>query len=927
MDRRNKLTLSLIGTSALLVLALLQGCDGRSQQASVAQAKAAIDKGDHTAAILQLKAVLQLDPSSQEARVLLGKELLAASDPTAAALELGKALDAKAPAEAVLPALSKALLLAGDYKGLVGRFGEINLNDKQAQADLKSNVASGWGALGDRAKTEAALAAALAAVPEHGPSQILQARILAGSGKLKESVVLLDQVLAKEPGAYEGWLLRGEILQVTAGNATAAEESFAKALAVRKDFLPAHAAIIASRLQRRDVAGAKAQAAALRAVVPRHPLTALVDAQLAFVDKQYLKSRELLQGLLRVLPEHLSILLLAGVVEGELGATVQASAHFGKALQLNPSSTLARRNLADAQLRLGDYANAMQTLKPMLAMNPPSADVLSLAGDAELRMGNPAAAEKYFMQAARQEPGNERIQTVAAVAKVWGGDAVGGLAELQTLAERSKDTLVDEALFATRMKRREYDKALATLDAMAKKAPGKARHLELRGMVQVARKDFAAARDAYEAALKQDPALFGPVASLAEIDVRENKPQQAIERLEASLKANPKNALALVILASIKDRRGAPVADVQALLAQAVAGSPMTLEPRLQQIDFLLRKRLFKDAKAAAQEALAAFPNEPPIIEAVGRAQMLAGDIEQAANTFRKLASLQPNSPQAYMNLADLYTKTGKRDQAEAALNKALEIDPNLNSAQAALLEIMMSSNRQRDALEYIRRIKQRQPGVMTGYSMEAAYHVRQKNPEAAQAALREGLARTNNPELATRLYSLLGQSGKNAEADAFAASWLKSHPGDLGFEFLVSTLEMSRGNLASAQARLKKVLAAQPNSIPALNNMAWILTQQSSPEAITFARRALELDPERPVLMDTLAAALAANKQAAEALTLQKKALELSPSDPALRLNLARIALQVGDKTLARDELQRLEALGATFPQQAEVARLKQGL
>jgi hypothetical protein len=39
--------------------------------------------------------------------------------------------------------------------------------------------------------------------------------------------------------------------------------------------------------------------------------------------------------------------------------------------------------------------------------------------------------------------------------------------------------------------------------------------------------------------------------------------------------------------------------------------------------------------------------------------------------------------------------------------------------------------------------------------------------------------------------------------------------------------------------------------------------------------------------------------------------------------LNLAGIALKAGDKTLARTELTRLQALGAKFKQQDEVSRL----
>jgi predicted Zn-dependent protease len=84
-----------------------------------------------------------------------------------------------------------------------------------------------------------------------------------------------------------------------------------------------------------------------------------------------------------------------------------------------------------------------------------------------------------------------------------------------------------------------------------------------------------------------------------------------------------------------------------------------------------------------------------------------------------------------------------------------------------------------------------------------------------------------------------------------------------------------------------------------------------------------VELQPTNAAIVDTLALALAADKQFDAALATQKKAIELSPNSRGLKLNLARIALQSGDKALAKSELQALEKLGTTFPQHAEVKRL----
>ena len=126
-----------------------------------------------------------------------------------------------------------------------------------------------------------------------------------------------------------------------------------------------------------------------------------------------------------------------------------------------------------------------------------------------------------------------------------------------------------------------------------------------------------------------------------------------------------------------------------------------------------------------------------------------------------------------------------------------------------------------------------------------------------------------------------------------------------------------------AAEQGLRKLLARRPNHALALNNLAWVLVVRGKPGAVEYARKATEAMPDRPAIMDTLAMALAANKQPAEALELQKRAVNLSPTDSGLRLNLAKIAAQAGDKELARKELKALEAVGEVLPLRDEVLKL----
>ena len=737
--------------SVICATVVVAACNSGSPESLISSGRQYLAKKDDAAAVIQFKTALQLDPGSQEARILLGEALIS-SDVDGAIVELSKALNDNASAEKVLPTLSRALVLAGDYRKLVTAYGDRSLADRPAQAALKANVATAWGALGNRPKTEAAVAAALEAVPNFGPAEVLQARLQAGKGQYDEAMAQLDQVLSRNERFHEAWLLRGEILEFAKSDRSGAEEAYRKAVAIEPSYVAAHAAIISSRLKQRDFAGAKSQLERLRAVLPKHPYTVQVDAQLAFFDRQYLRARDLVQLILRVFPDNRGALLLSGAVEAQLGSLVQAAAHLNKVLLLDPTMDVARRNLAEVEIRLGQYAKALETLKPLLKATPPWVDALALAGDVEVRLGHSDVAESYFLQAAKADPNNDRLPAAAAMARLAGGDATSALLDLQQLSSRSKDTYADDAIFAARMKRREYEAALAALDTMMRKEPGKAAHLEMRGRVHLARNDRVAARQAFEQALQADPAMFSATISLANIDVLEGNAPRAIARLQASVAADPNSSVALVALADVKARNGASAEEIKKLFTQAVAASPTLAEPRLRLIDLALRRRQFKDALQAAQDALAAMPWDVQILDAAGQAQMQAGDIEQAATTFRKLATALPTSPTPYLRLAELYTASGKRDQAESALFKALDIAPGNVEAQKALLDVIVSSSDQGDPVERIRRITQRHPKQALGYLLEAGYHARRKDVDAVVAALRDGLAKTGRPEFALRL-------------------------------------------------------------------------------------------------------------------------------------------------------------------------------
>lgn len=916
--------LSGISAFGLACALALGACSSDTLQSHVEAGKASMAKKDHKEAVIHFKAALQKQPEAVEVRYLLGQELLDSGDPAGAVIELTRALEQKHDANKVLPALARALLLTADYKRLVLLHGETLLSDKAAQAALKTSIAAAWSALGDQRKSDTAIAAALVAVPDFGPAALLNAKFLAGRGEHSNAKALVDKILERDGTLYEAWHLKGEIEWATKDASKSADAHFRKALAIEPKYAPSHVALVFSRMTQGDMAGAKAQLEQMRQVLPRHPETMFVDAHIALIDRDFSKARELSQQLLRWAPANAGVLQLAGAVESSSGSLVMAERHLGKALQINPELPVARHLLARTYLRLGQPGRALETLQPLSKPGSTDAQALALSGLAEQQQGNAGLAEDYFSRAGKVDPKDERVQASLALTSLMRQDPSAAFAQLELLSAQSKETFVGSALVSARIKRREYDAALKAAEEMDKKKPGGAAAAELKGQIHFLRKDYAAARQAFEQALVADPNLFVATANLAAIDVLERQPEQAQKRFEGSLQRDARNYFASMALAELRSRAGAPLAEVKAILVEAIKVSPTASGPRLQLIEVTLRSRQYKDALAAAQEAAAAMPNDLKVLDAVGRAQMEAGDVEQAISTFRRIAGVDQKSALAYVRLADVYKSSGNRSAAETALRKALELEPGLLEVQSALMKHMLANNRSREVLQAARNIQQVRPTDAAGYRFEAMIHLNLKATDSALAVLRKGIAVPgSDPDLARSLYKTMLDAGRTAEADRFAAGWIKDHPRDVAFDYQMAVAAITRGDMVQAESRLRRVVDQRPEHPLALNNLAFVLAYQGKSGGVEFAQRAVNQAPDKPALLDTLAMALAVEKQMDKAISVQKLAVELAPTDTSLRFNLARLAAQGGERALARAELEKLQAMGASLPIQPQVSKL----
>ena len=911
---------------ALLVALLLAACSDKPE-AMMISAKDYLAKNDSKAAVIQIKNALQSDPNLPEARFLLGNVLLDNGDPVGAETELRKAQELKHPQDLVIPPLAKAMLAQGKAKKLTEEFAGIDLTQPQAKASLQMSLASAYAMQSKPDLAQTALNAALLAEPGYAPALIAKARQKAGEGDVDGALAMVDDVIAKSPKSLEAWKLKGDLLLYAKNQGDDALAAYRKSLEIKPDFLVGHSAVTTILLQKGDLTAATAQIEQLKKLAANHPQTKYLEAQLAYQKKDFKLARNLVREVLTVAPSSVQGLQLAGAVELQLNSLLPAEGYLSKAVQAAPTLALARRLLVITYLRAGQPAKAMATLLPGLNRENIDPELLSVAGEVYLQNGDVKQAQEYFEKAAKQAPKDARKRTAVALTRLMSGSVDTAFEELQEIAVSDTGTSADLALISAHLRRQEFDKALKAIDGLEKKQPDKPLAALLRARTLVAMRDTAAARRSFEQALTIDSNYFAAVTGLAGLDLADKKPDDAKKRFEAVLAKDPKNGQAWLALAELAARSGAAPAEVAKLIGNAVAANPTDLAPRLLLIDFHLRNKDVKQASSAAQNAVAALPDSPEALDALGRTQQASGEFNQAIATYNKLAGMQPLSPQPHLRLAGTHMADKNRDAAVKSLQKALEIKPDLVEAQRALIVLDLDGKRFEEALTTARTVQKQRPKEAVGYAMEGDISAAQKNWESAAKAYRAGLKHGNLSELAIKLHSVLLVSGKGAEADRFSSSWQKDNPKDAAFLFYLGDRAIARKDYASAEKNYAALVKVQPNSAAAYNNLAWVTSKLNKEGAIAYAEKANTLAPNQPAFMDTLAMLLSDKGDYPKAVEIQNKVLALQPQNPLFKLNLAKIHIKSGQKDLAKKELEDLTKLGDKFPAQAEVATLLVGL
>lgn len=925
----------------LLCLGLLLG--GCAHHGSLSAGNQYQTSGQYRAAYIEAKKVLQRDPANGQAWLLLGKASLQLGNSGDALSDLQNARKHGVQASQWAVPLGRALLVTGKLQELLKTLPDHPRFAATEAAQVAVLRGDAYRGLKQADQARQAYQAALALDPKEPRALTGLATLAQHNNDPAAADRYLQQALAAAPHSPQAWMAKAD-LAYAAGNFAEAESAYAKALGFKQaDWLPqerfsALARLAETQTQRGEFGHALTHIGQLEKMAPGQPYPHYLHAVVAYQQGHLDDAVAQLQQVLQVSPDSTSAQFLLGAVNYAQGNYSQSQMYLSNVLGADPGNVGARRLLALMYFREGHSAKALATLRATVKGNPSDAALRALLQRA---VATGAATPKALAVAGSHLPpaaGSPDAAGTAAASADHGAfsdarqalardDTAGAISLLQAQPAAGAAAAAErtELLAIAYIRAKRPDQAVKVAAAHAAEHPQDSGAHVLYGTVLVAAGQRDKARSQYVQAYKLDPENLAALMDLGSLDAAEGHAKDAAGHYQAVLQKDPHNSAAMVALGRLAVRAGDKATAIQRF-KQAIAAEPKASAAYVTLVMLYSEDGQFDAAAGIAKQLAQAHPDNPMALNALGAAELNANQPHAALAPLQQAVKLAPQNPLFRTNLARAQILNQDPKAAETNLAAVVKADPSQVKAVTLLAFMRLHDNNLADALALAKKLGQQPASRVAGLTLAGDLYMASKSYAKAVQAYQQGLNIRPDGPLVVKSFLALSASGAK-DPTAILREWLVKHPDDDAMRLLLAGYAMDHAQNASAAAQYAKVLQRHPSNVDALNNLAWIYTEQHNPKALALAGRAYKLAPASAGVSDTYGWALVAANQPKAALPILARAVKAAPGTPAIQYHLAVAQARTGHTADALATLGGLQKSGGAFPDKQAADKLYQTL
>ncbi len=864
---------------------------------------------DWNSAIIEFKNAVKQSPDNAQARSLLGKAYIEVYNDDAAIKELTKAIELGGNANEIIVSLGKAYRRGNQHQKIVDQIVPAKGQTKEEKVAIYAIRATALLGLNDKVAALEALEKAKKLDENSTETRLAWARYEKINGNVDAQLKWLNPLREKNGGIPEAWSLIGEIEQAT-NNLEAAEKAYSRSIELRPytHYDSIRRAMV--RIARKDYEGAGADINVLKKAGANWPIVDHAEGLIAYQNEQLDEAQAHFRDALSRSPDYSPAQLMLGLVYFRNNNLQSAREHLEQYLATYPEQFRANFIYASVLLKQRNSEKATDILKKLQKINPDDVAVLSLLASAYVSQKNAERATGLLMKAVEIEPDNARLRLQLGTTLLSNPSTVK-TGQQQLLKARELNPELNQAnvaLYISYMREKHFEDARTIGHRLDKEQNTQSQGANFVALSYLAEGNKEEAIKRLVETLNRFPDDLLTSGNLGRIYLQQNEIQKARVLYENLLKTNPAHLQSINQLALISAKEGNQKEVIEWLI-KARDRNPDLLSPVTLLATQYLRQNEFSKAAQVLVGANDDVKQQSVYLLLMAQAKIGLEESLHAIRLLKSVISRDPKISAAHFLLAQAYGQQNKPDLMRASLENTIKLVPDHLSANIVLANLDLFEGDMESSRKRVGFLEANYPGNARVQLLKARLASGDKDYDKAISTLSSLMEQTPRSEIIIGLSENQWRAGNKEGAISGLELWVQDHPEDSRAVMLLADFYMAENRFDQAKETYA-VLDSQLQGNPvALNNLAWLIKDSDPAQGVKYAKKALSLQPESPLIKDTLAMLYLETGDKEKALQFSKEAATAMPASLDIQLNYATILNENNFKTRAQNLLNKLLA------------------
>lgn len=579
------------------------------------------------------------------------------------------------------------------------------------------------------------------------------------------------------------------------------------------------------------------------------------------------------------------------------GKYQEAVIEFRNAIEIDARSPSAHYQLGKSYLALRNRDQAFRELNEAATLDPANSQVQLDVAALLLDRGQMGQAESSVRKVLSTDPGNLRAHAILAEKYTLAHEFPKAILEFQKLVELDPGNVANYAGLGaaygavgnSSAAENSYKRGVG---ANSKSASA---HMAL-SQFYFSKGKMAEAELEMRIACNLDPHAIPPRMLLARIYLAKGRISDA-EDVYASLKAqfpgDPEGYQALGVFYASSGRKEKATEEFKSLLQ----AHPNDNSTRAYLAELLLDLNRIAEATPLVQEVLRENPADPRGLVAQGRISIAHGNYQNATEVLQKASKAAPKSAEVYYLLGVAQHSVNLLDMARVSFQRALELDPKMASAAAALAGLAARNGDYGEAAMLADKARATAPDLSSANIATARTLLAKGDLRQTDATLQE-ILKQNPTSLSalTIMLSAYARQGRGAEGVQRLSNLVQQYPQNPGLRLLLGLAYFNVKDWAQSQTNAEYALKLDPKTPDAHTLLANIAFATGSVEGgKSHLRQAIALFPSGLLNYMILVTQYEKEENWQEATRVCQKAHEIAPDAPLVSAELAFLYLEHG--------------------------------